>query len=372
MENIPLLDLQAQYLSLKPDLDAAVGRVLESGHYVLGSEVAAFESEFAAYCDCRHAVGVNSGTSALHLALLACGVGPGDEVVTVPMTFVATAAAVLYTGAHPVLVDVEPHTLTMNPELLEAAITPRTRAILPVHLYGQPADMAPILEIAGRHGLPVIEDAAQAHGARYQGRAAGSIGLAGCFSFYPGKNLGAVGDGGALSTDDDQLARRLRMLRDWGTETKYRHELLGYNYRLDELQAAILRVKLRTLEAWTEARREHARCYRESLERSGVEVVGERPGDRHVYHILAVRSRSRSDLMATLAAEGVSTGIHYPVPVHLQHAYCSLGNGPGSFPVAERAANEVLSLPIYPELSAANRDRVVDLVIEAGTRSAAA
>ena len=372
MPRIPLLDLKAQYENLKPHIDAAATRVLESGNYILGPEVTEFESEFADYCGARHAIGVDSGTSALHLALLACGVRSGDEVITVPFTFVATVAAVLYTGARPVLVDVEPHTLTMDIELLDAAISPRTKAIVPVHLYGQPADMAPILEIGARYRIPVIEDAAQAHGARYGGRGVGTMGISGCFSFYPGKNLGAVGDGGALTTDDDVVAHRLRMLRDWGSETKYRHQLRGYNSRLDELQAAILRVKLEALEEWTEARRNHAHHYRQSLDQVGVEVVGERRGDRHVYHILAIRTDQRAELIAALAAEGVATGIHYPVPVHLQEAYREIAGGPGSFPVAERAANEVLSLPIYPELTTEQRNHIVELVAGIRTKTAAA
>ena len=359
---MPLLDLRSQYQSLKPRIDAAVGRVFESGIFVLGPEVAAFEREFAAYCGVRHAIGVNSGTSALHLALLAVGVGSGDEVVTVPFTFVATAAAVLYTGARPVFVDVDPDTLTMDPDLVEAAITPRTKAIIPVHLYGQAAHMAPILAIAARYGIPVIEDAAQAHGAEYGGRRAGSLGTMGCFSFYPGKNLGAAGEGGAITTDDDQLARTIRRLRDWGAEEKYRHVMRGFNYRLEELQAAVLRVKLTELDNWTEARRTHARAYREAFDRVGVSVVAERSNGRHVYHVFAIRTPQRSAMIESLTAAGIGTGIHYPIPVHLQEAYRDLGDGVGSFPDAEAAAREVLSLPIYPELTEAQRGLVVGAV----------
>jgi dTDP-4-amino-4,6-dideoxygalactose transaminase len=372
VDRIPLVDLRAQYQSLKPRVDAAVARVLESGRYILGPEVEAFESEFALYCGTKHAIGVDSGTSALHLALLACGVGPGDEVVTVPFTFVASVAAVLYTGARPVLVDVEPQTLTMDVGRLEAAITSRTKAILPVHLYGLPADMTSILDIAARHGIPVIEDACQAHGAHHKGRRAGSMGLIGCFSFYPGKNLGAIGDGGAVTTHDDQLARRMRMLRDWGTETKYHHQLRGYNYRLDELQAAILRVKLEALEGWTELRRAHAEAYRREFAGMGVSSVCDRPSDRHVYHLFAIRTQWRRPVMAALRAEGVATGIHYPIPVHLHEAYRELAGGPGSFPAAEQAADEVLSLPIYPELTGAQRDLIVEVVATAAKTSAAA
>jgi dTDP-4-amino-4,6-dideoxygalactose transaminase len=359
---IPLIDLRAQYQSLKPRIDAAVGRVLESGRYVLGPEVAAFETEFAAFSGTRHAVGVNTGTSALHLALLAAGVGPGDEVITVPFTFVATVAAIQYTGARPVLVDVEPGTLNMDPSRIAAALTPRTRAIVPVHLYGQPADMDPILRIAAEHGLAVIEDAAQAHGAELCGRRAGSMGTLGCFSFYPGKNLGAAGEGGAVTTDDDGLAAKVRLLRDWGAEHKYHHVERGFNYRLEELQAAILRVKLTELERWTEERRAHAARYRQLLAGGPVELPVEAPGVRHVYHVFAVRHPERDRLAAELASHGVSTGIHYPIPVHLQPAYADLGYGPGDFPASERAAREVLSLPMYPELRPDQVEAVAELV----------
>ncbi len=347
---IPLIDLQTQYQSLKPRVDAAVTRVLESGRFVLGPEVAAFEAEFAAHCRTGHAIGVSSGTSALHLALLAAGVGAGDEVITVPFTFVATVAAIQYTGARPVLVDVEPGTLNMDPSRIEAAVTTRTKAIVPVHLYGQPADMDPILRIAEARGLVVVEDAAQAHGAELCGRRAGSMGALGCFSFYPGKNLGAAGEGGAVTTDDDDLAARVRLLRDWGAEHKYHHVVPGFNYRLEELQAAILRVKLAELEAWTEARRAHAARYRQLLSGAAVSLPVEAPGRRHVYHVFAIRHPERDRLARELGESGVGTGIHYPVPVHLQPAYRDLGYGPGDFPVAEQAAHEVLSLPMYPEL----------------------
>ena len=348
---IPLVDLGAQYQIIKADVRRAIDRVLESSQYVLGPEVAAFEEEFAACCRVEHAIGVNSGTSALHLALLAAGVGPGDEVITVPFTFIATAAAVAYTGATPVFVDVDPVSYNMDPTPLEAAITPRTRAIMPVHLYGQPADMDPIMAVAARHNLTVIEDAAQAHGAEYRGRRAGSIGHIGCFSFYPAKNLGAYGEGGAITTNDAAIAHRLRLLRDWGTESKYHHEVLGYNYRLETLQAAILRVKLRHLEAWTEARRAHASRYDELLAGGLVGVPRARADSRHVYHIYAVRTSQRAELQQALGAAGIQTGIHYPIPVHLQPAFAALGHGPGSFPHAESAAREVLSLPMFAELT---------------------
>jgi dTDP-4-amino-4,6-dideoxygalactose transaminase len=359
---VPLLDLQAQYQGLKPEIDSAVARVLASGNFILGPEVAAFEEEFASFVGTSYAIGVNSGTSALHLALLACGVGPGDEVVTVPFTFVATIAAIEYTGAKAVLIDVDPDTLTMDPGQLEDAISPRTKAIVPVHIYGQTADMTAILEIASRRGIPVIEDAAQAHGATHRDRPAGSMGLAGCFSFYPGKNLGAAGDGGAVTTNDADLARKLRLLRDWGSATKYRHEMKGYNFRLDAIQAAILKVKLRALPNWTAARQSHARFYHEAFGRAGITTIGEREGDSHAYHIFAIRTSNREEVIHRLASEGISTGIHYPIPVHLQDAYPGLG-GPGSFPVSEHASQEVLSLPIYPELSEETLERIVDLVV---------
>jgi len=348
---IPLVDLRAQYARIKDEVDAAVGRVLASGQFVLGSEVAAFEEEFAGYCGVPFGVAVNSGTSALHLALLVAGVGPGDEVVTVPFTFVATTAAIVYTGARPVFIDVEPVSLTMDVTRVEGAITPRTKAIVPVHLYGQPVDMDPLVALARRRGLVVIEDAAQAHGAEYRGRRAGGLGDLACFSFYPGKNLGAYGEGGMVLTADGTWARRLRMLRDWGQDTRYHHVLKGYNYRMDALQAAILRVKLRHLETWTEARRAHAARYDRLLEAAGVEPVLSHPYARHVYHLYVVRADDRDALQRRLRDHAIHTGIHYPVPVHLQGAYADLGYGPGDFPVSEAAAARVLSLPLYPELS---------------------
>jgi dTDP-4-amino-4,6-dideoxygalactose transaminase len=346
---IPFVDLRAQYRAIGPEVMDAARQVLESGDYVLGPEVASFEEEFAAYCQSRHAICVNTGTSALHLALLALGVGRGDEVVTVPFTFIATVAAIGYTEAEPVFVDVEPRTLTMDPERLEAVISERTRAIIPVHLYGQTADMKPILEIARRHGVAVVEDACQAHGAEQGGRRAGSMADIGCFSFYPGKNLGAYGEGGAVTTDDAELARRIRLLRDWGAENKYVHTVKGFNYRLPELQAAMLRVKLRRLEEWTEARRAHARLY-DRLLSGKVQTPVEGPGNRHAYHLYAVRVSDREAVRRELDAAEIQTGIHYPVPVHLQPAWSALGYRRGQFPVSESAASEVLSLPMYPEL----------------------
>jgi dTDP-4-amino-4,6-dideoxygalactose transaminase len=361
---VPFLDLKAQYRAIKPEVDAAVLGVLGSAQYVLGEEVAAFEREFAAYCGTRHAVAVNTGTSALHLALLTLGVGPGDEVITTPFTFVATVAAIRYTGARPVLVDVEPETLNLDPEKVERAITRKTRAILPVHLYGQMAEMDALLEISARRRVPLIEDACQAHGAEYHGRRAGSMGVSGCFSFYPGKNLGAYGEGGMIVTSDDEQASKMRMLRDWGQERRYHHVLKGYNYRMDAIQGAILRVKLRYLERWTKARRANARRYAQLLAASGLRIPQEVAGRRHVWHIYAVRATDRDALQRALEREGVQTGLHYPVPVHLQQAHADLGYLPGDFPEAERAARTVLSLPMFPELGAEQVARVAAAVTE--------
>jgi len=348
---IPLVDLRAQYLDIKADIDAAIARVFETGQFVLGDEVAGFEREFAAYSGASEGIAVNTGTSALHLALIAAGVRAGDEVITVPFTFVATVAAIGYIGAKAVFVDIDPRTFTMDPAQIEAAITSRTKAIVPVHLYGQPADMDPILAIARRHGLVVIEDACQAHGAAYKGRPVGSLGHAAAFSFYPGKNLGAYGEGGMVVSSSESFAREVRMLRDWGAEKKYHHVLKGFNYRMEGLQGAMLRVKLRHLERWTEARRAHARDYAQLLLDAGVGIPAEADFARHVFHVYAVRTSDRQSLQRMLQANGVATGIHYPIPVHLQPAYSDLGYKAGQFPESERAANEVLSLPMYPELS---------------------
>jgi dTDP-4-amino-4,6-dideoxygalactose transaminase len=364
---VPYLDLKAQYRSIKPEIDAAIARVLESSQFVLGSEVAGFEQDFAAYCGTAECIALNSGTSALHLALLAAGVAPGDEVITVPFTFVASVAAILYAGARPVLVDIDPDTFTMNPAAIEAAITPRTKAILPVHLYGHPADMDPILEVARRRGLVVIEDAAQAHGAKYKGRPAGSLGDIACFSFYPTKNLGAYGEGGAVTTSSAEHARKIRMLRDWGQDRKYHHLLRGYNYRMEGLQGAILRVKLRHLEPWTEARRTIAAKYNQLLADSEVERPSEMPWARHVYHVYTLRTDDRDALQAALQEKGIQTGIHYPVPVHLQPAYAELVHTPLALPQAEKAAAEVLSLPLYPEMTDDQIQRVTQALTSLAT-----
>jgi dTDP-4-amino-4,6-dideoxygalactose transaminase len=358
---IPFLDLKAQYREIKPQVDAAVARVIESAQFVLGPEVAAFEERFAAYCGVRHCVAVNSGTSALHLALLAAGVGPGDEVITVSMTFVATTAAILYCGAKPVFVDVDPDTWTMDPNLVKAAITLRTKAILPVHLHGLMADMDPIIEVADRAGLIVIEDAAQAHGSEYRGLRAGSIGDIGCFSFYPGKNLGAYGEAGAAVTNSSDLARQLALLRDWGQESKYNHVLPGYNFRMDGIQGAVLNVKMAYIESWTEARQTVASHYDRLLARAQFKRPAPPPHCRHVYHVYAVEVEHRDQVQKALSAAGIGTGIHYPVPVHLQKAYGELGYGRGDFLVTEAIANRFLSLPIYAELQP---EQVANVVLE--------
>ena len=362
---IPFIDLKAQYQSIAEEVNSAVLSTLASTQFVLGKEVQAFEEEFATYSGARYGVAVNSGTSALHLALLAAGVGPSDEVITVSSTFVATVAAIDYTGARPVFVDVDPVTLNMDSALVEAAITERTRAILPVHLHGQSADMDPIVDIARRHKLKVIEDAAQAHGAEYKGRRIGSIGDLGCFSFYPGKNLGAYGEGGMVVTNDEEYAHTIQMLRDWGQEKKYHHVLKGYNYRMDGIQGAILRVKLRYLEDWTEARRSHAAVYNELLVDSGVQTPVEMPYARHVYHVYAVRTPGRDALQQALQAKEIQTGIHYPIPVHLQKAYSEYAVVQGALPVTELAAGELLSMPMYSELQDSQIKVVCDAIHEA-------
>jgi dTDP-4-amino-4,6-dideoxygalactose transaminase len=348
---VPSLDLKAQYRSIKPEIDGAIASVLDSGQFILGSEVAQFEQEFASYCGAKECIALNSGTSALHLALLAAGVGPGDEVITVPFTFVASVAAVIYTGARPVLVDIDPASFNMDPASIEAAITPHTKAIMPVHLYGQPADMDPIITIARQHGLVVIEDAAQAHGAKYKGRPVGSIGDIACFSFYPGKNLGAYGEGGAVTTSNPEYACTIRRLRDWGQDRKYHHVLRGFNYRMEALQGAILRVKLRHLERWTDARRAVVNKYNQFLAGAAVELPTEMPWARHVYHLYTLRTARRDALQNTLQGKSIQTGIHYAAPVHLQPAYANLGYGRNSLPQSEKAAEEVLSLPLFPEMT---------------------
>jgi dTDP-4-amino-4,6-dideoxygalactose transaminase len=356
---IPFLDLKVQYRQMKGEIDSAVARVIDRAEFVLGSEVAAFEKRFAAYCGAKHCTALNSGTSALHLALLAADIGPGDEVITVSMTFVATTAAILYAGATPVFVDAHPDHWTMDPALIEAAITPRTKAILPVHLHGLMADMDPIMEVAKRHGLIVIEDAAQSHGAEYKGRRAGSIGDIGCFSFYPGKNLGAYGEGGATVTNDDAYAHKIAMLRDWGQEAKYHHVLRGYNYRMDGIQGAVLNVKMNYIEDWTEGRRNVARQYDRLLSARGLKRPSPPPHCRHVYHVYAVQVPNRDATQKALTEAGIGSGIHYPIPVHLQKAYGDVGCGPGDLPATETMCRRFLSLPMFAELAPDQVERVV-------------
>ncbi len=356
--NIPVIDLQAQYHHLQPGIDNAIRRVLERGNFILGEEVTAFEQEFASYCGVTDAVGVNSGTAALQLALLACGVGPGDEVLTVSHTAVATVAAIELTGARPSLVDIDPCRFTLDPETVSRSVTPRTRAIVPVHLYGCPADMEPLLEIARQHDLVVVEDCAQAHGATYRGQAVGSWGKAAAFSFYPTKNLGAYGDGGAVLTSDPSVAERVRSLRQYGWDERRVSQMKGLNTRLDDLQAAVLRVKSKYLDEWNSRRRDLAHLYNRLLAGSGLTLPPEPANSFPVYHQYVIRVPWRDELRAFLSERGIHTGIHYPVPIHLQPAYADLGYAPGSLPETEKAAQEVLSLPLYPELDESSVEMV--------------
>ncbi|MFB3924912.1 MAG: DegT/DnrJ/EryC1/StrS family aminotransferase [Syntrophales bacterium] len=362
---IPFIDLKAQYESIRDEITSALQQVLDHAGFIGGTFVSTFEREFAAFCGRRYAAGVSSGTSALWAALHGLGVGPGDEVITVPNTFIATAEAISRCGAKPVFVDIREDTYTMNPSLLESAITKKTKAIIPVHLFGQTADMQPIMDIARRRGLYVIEDASQAHGSEYMGRPAGSIGDAGCFSFYPGKNLGSYGDAGAVLTDREDLDRNIRLLRDHGQPKKYRHEIIGWNDRMDGLQGAVLRVKLKHLQSWNEKRRRNAVIYHELLSPMEEIILPEEAGyGKHVYHIYAIRVRDRDGLIAALLKDNIHCGIHYPVPIHLQKAYRHLGLKRGSFPVAERCCRELLSLPMFPELKASQIEYVADAIRE--------
>jgi dTDP-4-amino-4,6-dideoxygalactose transaminase len=386
--NVPFLDLKVQYLSMKDEIHAAIQQVLDKTAFAGGPFVAQFEKEFAAFCDCKESIGVGSGTEALWLCLLAMGIGQGDEVITVPNSFIATAEAISFCGATPAFVDVDPRTHTMDPNKLEdylkkrsqesgirsqnpktsneqpatsnvssirnpqSAIRNRPKAIIPVHLFGQPADMDPILEIAKKYNLAVIEDACQAHGALYKGKKAGSMGDAGCFSFYPGKNLGAYGEAGAVTTNSAEMAARIRMTRDHGQSKKYHHDLIGWNDRMDGIQGAILSAKLKHLPAWNEARRKHGQMYTKLLKgTAGAVIPEEAPYARHIYHIYALRVPNRDKLMSALGEKGISCGIHYPIPIHLTDAYKFMGLGKGSFPAAEKSADEFLSLPMYPELT---------------------
>ena len=362
---IPFLDLKAPHVELRPEIDAAIARVLDSGWYILGPEVEAFEAEFAEYVDARHCIGLADGLDALHLALRAMDVGPGDEVIVPSNTYIATWLAASQCGAVPVPVEPDPLTCNIDPARIEAAITPRTKVILPVHLYGQPADMEPILAIARKHGLRVLEDAAQAHGARYKGRRIGSHGDAVAWSFYPGKNLGALGDGGAITTHDPELADRIRVLRNYGSRVKYVNEVQGYNSRLDPIQAAILRVKLAHLDAWTERRRAIAAIYAEGLKESGLILPHVPHWADPAWHLYVVRAADRDGLQQELTNAGVGTLIHYPIPPHMQAAYAELGLSPADLPVARQLAGQVLSLPMGPHLSTEHARDVVRAAMKA-------
>jgi len=363
---VPFLDLNAHHAALRSEFDRAIGEVIDSGAFAGGPFVEKFEADFAGFNHSQYAVGLGSGTEALWLALLACGVGPGDEVITVPNTFMATAEAITYCSARPVFVDVDEKTYTMDPAGLENAITARTKAIIPVHLFGQAADMDPILEFARKHDLFVIEDAAQAHGAEYKGRKAGTLGHAGCFSFYPGKNLGAFGEAGAVVTGNFQLQEKIRILRDHGQVRKYRHTMIGWNCRMDGIQAAVLSVKLQHLERGNSLRRAHALQYSRAFGgMDGVETPFEAPYARHVYHIYAIRVQEREQLMWLLKEKGIQCGVHYPVPIHLQKAYQSLGYKNGAFPISEEIAREFISLPMFPELTRPQVEMVALAVKEA-------
>jgi len=351
MERIPYLDLPAQYHGIRSEVLTALGEICESGRFAQGPATLDFETKFAAYCGADHCVSLNSGTSALHLALRCLDVGPGDEVISVGMTFIATAWAINYVGATPVFVDIDPARRTMCPAKLEAAITPRTKAIIPIHLYGMPADMDGIKTIADRHGLPIIEDAAQAHGARYRGKRVGQFGQVACFSFYPSKNLGAYGEGGALVTNDAAIAHRARSLRDHAQNQKYLHDEVGYNYRMDSFQAAVLAIKLKRLDEWNAARANRAACYTELLKGSSYKLPAHLSDSECVWHCYVIETSERELVRSALQDAGIETAVHYPVPVHLQKAYAYLAYRAGDLPVTEMLCQQCLSLPIYPELS---------------------
>jgi dTDP-4-amino-4,6-dideoxygalactose transaminase len=367
---VPFLDLWSQHLPLMSEFNQAIQEVIESSAFAGGRFVTAFEEDFAAYCNTPYAIGVGSGTEALWLSLLACGVGFGDEVITVPSTFMATAEAITHCGARPVFVDVDERTYTMNPDALKHALTAKTKAIIPVHLFGQPADMDPILEFGREHGLYVIEDACQAHGAEYKGKRVGTLGDTACFSFYPGKNLGAFGEAGTILTGSPELHEKIRVLRDHGQVRKYFHSVVGWNCRMDGIQGAVLRIKLRQLDANNQRRRNHAAHYDAGLrEIDGVVIPVQAPDVSHVYHVYAIRVGNRDQVMESLADRGIATGVHYPVPVHLQEAYQGLGYNRGTFPIAERCASEFMSLPMYPELTYSQVEQVIEGVIEAVSKN---
>ncbi|HET6275273.1 MAG TPA: DegT/DnrJ/EryC1/StrS family aminotransferase [Candidatus Cybelea sp.] len=361
---VPFVDLQAQFRALRAEILPRIHKVMEDATFILGPDVAAFEENFAAYVGTDYCVGVESGTAAIQFALEALGIGAGDEVIVPANTYIASALAVSATGALPVLVDVDSNYL-IDPDLLDAALTPRTKAIMPVHLYGQVVPMEPIVDFARRHELFVIEDAAQAHGARWNGRGAGSFGDVAAFSFYPGKNLGAYGDGGAIVTSDSALAERLRLLRDFGQRKKYEHLIKGGNCRLDSIQAAVLDVKLRHLDAWNDARRRHAAAYDARLSKIGIKPPASIAKEAHVYHLYVIEVEHRDRVAALLRERGIATGIHYPIPIHLQAAYAELGLGRGAFPRTERSAERLLSLPMFPELTVEQIDLVADALASA-------
>ena len=361
-QSVPYLDLLAQMKPLRKEIDSAIAKTLDNCSFCLGPDVAQFEKDFARFCEAEHCVGLNTGTSALHIAMLLLGVGPGDEVITTPFTFVATSWAISYVGAKPVFVDIDDATFNLNPSLVERAITPRTKAVLPVHLYGHPCDLEPLLAICRKHNLPLIEDAAQAHAAKYRGKTIGTFGVMSCFSFYPGKNLGAYGEGGALVTNNAAHAARARALRDHGSAQRYYHDEVGFNYRLEGIQGAVLGVKLKHLAKWTSERRRVAHRYHELLAGTPLKLPREADYAESAWHLYAVRHPRRADLKKHLEANEIGCGLHYPLPVHLQKAYAQLGHKPGDFPVAEKAAGECLSLPIYPEMTDAQIQRVADVV----------
>jgi dTDP-4-amino-4,6-dideoxygalactose transaminase len=361
-EPIPYFDLPAQIRAVRKDLDAAIARTLDNCSFCLGPDVVQFEKDFAKYVGADHCVAFNSGTSALHVAMIMLGIGPGDEVVTTPFTFVATSWAISYVGAKPVFVDIDDTTFNMDSKLVERAITGKTKALLPVHLYGQPFDIDPLLEIATRKKIPLVEDAAQAHGATYKGKMIGTFGEMSCFSFYPGKNLGACGEGGALVTNNAQLAARARSLREHGSSVRYYHDEIGYNYRMEGIQGAVLGVKLKHLAKWTERRRAIAKIYNELLADTPLQLPKESAHVSSAWHLYVVRHARRDELKKHLEANGVGCALHYPLPLHLQKCYASLGYKAGDFPVAEKAARECLSLPIYAELTDRQIQRVTDVV----------
>jgi dTDP-4-amino-4,6-dideoxygalactose transaminase len=361
-EPIAYLDLPAQIRSLRKDLDAAIARTLDNCSFCLGPDVVQFEKDFAKYVGGEHGIGFNSGTSALHVALLLLDVGPGDEVITTPMTFVATSWAISYAGAKPVYVDIDDATCNLDPKLIERAITPRTKAIMPVHLYGHPFDIDPVLEIARKHNLPVVEDACQSHGAKYKGKTVGTFGALSGFSFYPGKNLGACGEGGALVTNDAKFAARARSLREHGATVRYYHDEIGFNYRMEGIQGAVLGVKLKHLAKWTERRREVAHAYHKLLADTPLKLPREASYAESAYHVYVVRHPQRDELKKHLEANRIGCALHYPLPLHLQKCYASLGHKAGAFPVSEKAANECLSLPIYPELTDPQIQRVAEVI----------